>query len=286
MQCARKVFVPSLVVVWAASCAVFPDEAQLPADSAAGAAGHDNEGQAGGAAVEGGGGGNVNGSGGVPSHEAGAPGEGGLGGAGGGSEPLAGAPPSSAGACAMARQIVQGAAADTWIEAAKPTMGHGDEASLLVTGDPDAERRALLSFVLAPAPEGATLVRGTVTLQLEANGDLGLTERHLELSQLEHPVSEPHSSWNKWDNGNAQWRSGGGDFGAAIASATIPALTMTAAVSFDVTASLEAAWSSTSVPFPLIVREVGGTPTPPAVLAFTSREGDALVPELLMEYCP
>lgn len=276
MQCARKVIVPSLVVVWAASCAVFPDEAQLPADGAAGAAGQAGSAPAGGVGA-------VSGADAGSGHEAGS----GLSGAGAGSEPLGGAATGSAGACAMPRQVPVPALADTWIESAKPSARHGADPSLLVTGDPDDERRALVYFSLPEVPAGATLLRGTVTLHLESNSDLRLAPRYLELSQLEREFSEEFTTWTKWDNGgSATWDPTAGDFAAAIATTTIPALTTTAAVSFDITATLKAAWSTGIVPFPLIVREVGDTPTPPAELAFASRERDALVPELLMEYCP
>jgi hypothetical protein len=281
MQCARKVIVPSLVVVWAASCAVFPDEAQLPADGAAGAAGHIAEGQAG--SVAAGGVGAVNGADGGSGQEAGA----GLSGAHAGSESLAGASTGSAGACAMPRQFELEATADTWIESGKPSARHGGDLSLLVTGDPENERRALLLFSLPDAPPGARLLRGTVTLHLESNSDLSLAARHLELSQLEREFSEERTTWNNWESGGGStWDSQGGDFGAALASAMIPRLTPNGSVSFDITATLEAVWSTGIVPLPLIVREVGDTPTPPAELAFVSRERDALVPELLMEYCP
>lgn len=270
---------PSLVVVWAVSCAVFPDEAQLPADGAAGAAGQAGSAPAGGVGA-------VNGTDGGSGHEAGTPG-GGLSGAGAGSEPLAGASTGSAGACAMPKQFVQEATADTWIESARPSARHGGDFSLLVSGDPDDERRALVSFPLPELPVGATLIRSTVTLHLEGNSDLGRAERHLELSQLVREFSEEFTTWTKWDNGgDATWDPAAGDFAAVIATTTIPPLTNTATVSFDITATLETALSTGIVPFPLIVREVGDAPTPPAELAFTSHERDALVPELLMEYCP
>jgi hypothetical protein len=280
MQCARKVIIPSLVVVWAASCAVFPDEAQLPADGAAGAAGHSSAGQAG--SVAAGGVGAVNGADGGSGQEAGA----GLSGAGAGSEPIAGASTGSGGACDMPLLFELEAMADTWIESGKTSARHGEDAFLLVTGDPEDERRALVAFSLSGAPTRATLLRATVTLHLESNSDASRAARHLELSQLEQSFDEGRTTWDNWSSGNGgAWDSPGGDFGAAIASATIPALTTTATVSFDITATL-AAWSTTTVPLPLILREVGGTPTPPAELAFVSSERDALVPELLMEYCP
>jgi hypothetical protein len=186
----------------------------------------------------------------------------------------------------MPKQFVQVATADTWIEAGRPSARHGDDFSLLVTGDPEDERRALVSFSLPDAPAGATLLRGTVTLHLESNSDLGLAPRQLELSQLDREFSEEFTSWSKWDNGAATWDPAAGDFAATIATTAIPALTPSGSVSFDITATLEAAWFTGVVPLPLIVREVGDTPTPPAELAFVSRERDALVPELLMEYCP
>jgi hypothetical protein len=272
---ARKVSLLSLLVAWAASCAVFPDEAVLPEEVHAGDAG------ASGAVVEAGAGagaamatGPAGGVGGVPSVEAGAPPA--LAGAGG-AEPV----------CSQLQQVLSVPTADTWIDAARPSTGHGPDDRLFVVGG-TAERRALLQFTLPAAVPGATLLRATITLQLASNDDVSLAERVLEMSLLEQQVDEGRTTWNNWGNGaSRRWSLPGGDFGPALAFATLPALSMSGEVEFDVTALAADAFSATAVPLPLIVREVGAPPTPPAELAFTSRQGDASkVPELLIEYCP
>lgn len=278
---ARKVLLPSLLVVWAASCAVFPDEAVLPAQPEAGAAGQGVEPHAGadgegGSGVAGLGGSSIGGSSGVGGEPA-----------GGAPEPVAGGPSGGAPSCTEPRQISRASTGDTWIESAKPKMGHGNDMVLSVTAAGSDEQRALLAFSLPAAMAGATLIRATVTLHLEANADATLAERHLEVSQLEQLFQEGAANWENWGNGNRPWQALGGDLGPTLASAVIPASTGSGVVVFDVTSAVAASMSTELVPLPLIVREVGAPPTPPAELAFTSRQGDASrVPELLIEYCP
>lgn len=284
MSRARVLLLTSLAVGWAVSCSVFPDEAVLPPHGDAGAAGDAGDasvGQAGSGTS--GGAPPVAGSGalaGEPSF-GGAPAGGGpdsLGGAG------AGGGPSE---CPAPLEVSREATADTWIEEATPAAGHGDDAALCVVGAPEPQR-ALMQFLLPIKAAGASLIRATVRLRLQSNADATLSERHLEMSQLEQLVDPDRTTWNNWGSGgNREWQMKGGDFGLAVASATIPAELTEGWVSFDVTAAVDAALSTTAaVPFPLIVLEVGAAPTPPAALAFTSTEGDALEdPELLIEYC-
>lgn len=286
MSRARVLILPSLAVGWAVSCAVFPDEAVLPPRGDAGAAG-----DAGDASVAQAG---VGTSGGAPSVAgsgalAGEPGLGGAGaGAGGGPDSFGGAAAGGGpNECPAPGEVSREATADTWIEKATPGAGHGDDAALRVVGDPEPQR-ALMQFLLPIKAAGANLIRATVRVHLQSNADATLSERHLEMSQLEQLVDPERATWDNWGSGsNREWQMPGGDFGLAVASATIPAELTEGWVSFDVTAAVDAALSTTAaVPFPLIVLEVGAAPTPLAALAFTSTEGDDLEdPELLIEYC-
>jgi hypothetical protein len=178
------------------------------------------------------------------------------------------------------------AAADTWIESAKPAVGHGTDPNLFVVQGGE-ERRALLSFNLPMAPTGSSLVRAELRLRLESNADAALAERELTLHLLEQVVVEARTTWNNYGNGSSQqWTTRGGDYGPAVASTTIRALTQNGPLSFDVTSLVADVWGSEPIPLPLIVLEVS-EPTAPAELAFTSREGDALgAPELRLHYCP
>jgi hypothetical protein len=265
---------------------VFPDEAVLPGGEAGGPAGGA---QAGAASAAG-----AVAAGGAPS----AAGSGALAGepnVGGAPTTMGGAPDSLGGAatggapndCADPSEIIRDATADTWIEKATPGAGHGDDGVLHVVGGAE-EQRALVQFSLPMRQAGTSLIRATVRLRLQANADVTLAERHLEMSQLEQQVDSQRATWSNWGNGaSRRWQMAGGDFGLALASATIPAEVAGGWVSFDVTAAVEEALSPTSaVPFPLIVLEVGDPPTSPSALAFTSTEGDdSEDPELLIEYC-
>jgi hypothetical protein len=260
-------------MIWAASCAVFPDRAQLPEAGAGGqgdgAGGSDHivagAGDAG-SLAEGG---------------ATAPPEGGAGGAG--PEPSAGA--AGQGCAPVERELA--AVADTWIDSARPAMGHGNDASLSVVKGRD-EQRALLSFNLPAALAGALLVRATLNLRLEANADPAIAERQLQVHRLEQAVDETRATWNNYANGVSGRRAiPGGDFGPVWGVAVVAALTSGGVVAFDVTDTLAEALASELVSLPLIVLEEGPAPPAPSELAFTSREGDAVgAPVLVIEYCP
>ena len=273
---AWKLLLPGLALIVALSCSVFPDQAELPPSGDAGAGGEPGEG-----------GTSLGAAGQTGPSEAGQAGEGGAypSGLGG-----AGAEPSSAGAggapgCA-AQQSSFVALGDTWIESAKPATPHGSDPTLGVVKGED-ERRALFLFNLPVAPDGFVLVRAELQLHLESNADQSFAARLLEVSLLEHLVNEGRTTWNNHDNGASnQWATPGGDFGPPLGSATIPPLTQAGPVSFDLTTAIGELLSTAVVPLPLIVREVGAEPTPPAELAFTSKQGDALgAPKLLLEFC-
>jgi hypothetical protein len=165
-------------------------------------------------------------------------------------------------------------------------LAHGTDPNLFVVEGTE-ERRALLSFNLPVAPTGASLVRAELRLRLESNADAALAKRELEVHLLEQLVDEGRTTWNNYASGaSQQWANPGGDYGPAVASTTISALTQNGPVSFDVTSVVAGAFGAEPIPLPLIVREVS-SPTAPAELAFTSRQGDDLgAPELLLEYCP
>jgi hypothetical protein len=273
-----------LAAAGAFSCSVFPDEATLPSASAGagggsvlptgGAAGGDDVGPAplGGAGAADGGSLSAGGAG------AGAPPLGMAGSdAGGGG----GAPP-----CTAPQPTVIAVTADTWIEAAKPTIAHGNDDVLSVVGG-GQERRALLEVTLPAAMADALLVKATLALHLQANADVGLAARQLSLHQLEHAVIEARATWNKWDNGaKGNWRALGGDFGAAVAQAQVPAGTTNSTLTFDVTEVVGSTLAPTAIPLSLILLETGAPPAAAAELAFTSREGDASgAPTLILEYC-
>ncbi len=219
--------------------------------------------------------------GGAPGAVAGAPsmvGTGGVVDAPGG----AGGAPSG---CLSPQGQVVTVAADTWIEAVKPTTGHGNDKTLSVVGGAQ-ERRALLQLTLPAALPGAVLLKATLALQLQANRDAGLALRQLSVHRLEHTVDESRTTWNAWAQGNRAWTKPGGDFGPPLAQAAIPAGTSGGTLTFDVTAAARAALSAQPVPFALIILESGAPPPLPAELAFASREGDAsAIPALILEYC-
>ncbi len=285
----RLALFPLLAAVYAASCAVFPDEAVLPAAS-------DND-------LGGGGNGAVAGS----SSEAGSPiATSGVGGGlvdyGGGSG-LAGAAdagnggaggviePSEGGAggtgivpCADPQQTVVIVSEDTWIGSAKDVVTHGDDVQLFVDTGAD-ERRMLLWVNLPAVPDGAWLLKATLILNLESNADVAQAERRLGLHLLSKSFVEGKATWVNFSNGNNRWAMPGGDYGAILARATLPAGSSSGPLSFDVTTPVAMAYAAAVVPLPLIIREVGLLPAAPAALAFTSAEGDASQPSLLVEYC-
>ena len=261
-------------MVVAFSCSVFPDQAELPLSENAGAGGEPSEGgMSFGAAGQTGP--NEAGQGGVqPAGLAGAGAEAANAGAGGATD------------CATMQEsllMIQ----DTWIESVKPSTGHGNEPILSVVKG-EEERRAVLGFNLPGLPASTLLVRAELRLNLESNADVALAERQLEVRLLEHVFDEARATWNNFDNGvSGQWAMPGGDFGPALAAANVPEMIHDGPVTFDLTSAVSEMLSTVSVPLPLIVLEVGLAPTPPAELALTSSEGDALVaPQLFLEYCP
>lgn len=279
----------------AISCAVFPDEATLPASSA----GSTSE------AGKSSGGTSVLPSGGVSNSEAGTAmllggtsNQGGSlvvqGGApiqGGGTAGEAGTPTGPGGAggmpgCDEPQEREVFASADTWIEAAKPSNGHGSDQALSVVGG-GQERRALLEFPLPAAVAGTVLLKATLSLHLQANADVGLAERRLQVRRLSQAVSEDRTNWTNWGNGGSRkWLTPGGDFGSVLDSARISAGTAEGPLIFDITATVSEAWSGAAAALPLIVMENGAPPAAPAELAFTSRAGDASnVPTLFLQYC-
>ncbi|HEX2872181.1 MAG TPA: DNRLRE domain-containing protein [Polyangiaceae bacterium] len=287
-----------LGLLGAFSCAVFPDEATLPGGSA-GEAGEDSgagKGTAGTSVLPSGGSSSTAGTGmllggtstdgGVPPTDAGAPplGEGGTtttpGGAGGAGG-TAGTP-----SCADPQERVIAVSADTWIEAAKPSAGHGNDQQLFIIGG-GQERRALFELTLPAAPAGAVLLKATFGLRLESNAAVGLAERRLQVRELSQAVNEGSASWNNWGNGSSRkWMLPGGDFGPVLASTRVPASTGDGPVTFDVTAPVAQAFAADPVVLSFIVMENGAPPAAPAELAFTSSEGDASgVPTLTLQYC-
>lgn len=216
--------------------------------------------------------------GGAPTGDSGAPtSPGGAGGAG-----AAGGMPG----CAEPQERVVLLSADTWIEADKPSNGHGNDQVLSVVGG-GQERRALLEFTLPAAQQGTVLLQATLTLHLQANADAGLAERRLQVRRLGQAIREERTTWTNWGNGGSRkWLVPGGDFGPVLDGARISAGTAEGNLMFDVTATVREAWSAAAVALPLIVMENGAPPLAPAELAFTSREGDASsVPTLLLQYC-
>jgi len=260
-------------MVIALGCSVFPDHAELTGLGGAGAAGEANEG-----------GGSVGAAGQASSGGA----EGGAaatGFGGAGAEPQTSAGAAGAAGCPTEERRFT-AAGDTWIEFVKPATPHGTDPILFVVKGAE-ERRALLSFNLPAAPPGSTLIRAELRLHLASNADAALAERQLEVHLLDQVISEARTTWNNYDNGaSQQWLDPGGDYGDVLAQAIIPALIQDGPVIFDLTSAVAEVFAADPVPLPLIVLEATER-MPPAGLAFTSRQGDALgAPELLLEYCP
>jgi hypothetical protein len=276
------------------SCAVFPDEATLPAGSStAGSAGaggttvvaHSGsggrtDGGAGASAVAGGAEGGSLGTAGVPG-QAGAGGEtsvvGGAAGAGtGGTAP-----------CLNPEQQVVAVTADTWIDAAKSGASHANDAELSVVGGTTGERRALLQVMLPAVPAGKVLNQASLVLHLLVNADATGKVRSLGLHQLQQEVVESRATWTNYANGNAgKWLTPGGDFGPELSTAAVRAGMANGTVTFFITAPVRKIMGATAIPLPVIVLEKGLPPPAPAALAFTSSEGDASsIPALILEFC-
>lgn len=272
---------------------MFPDEAVLPATSntdLGGGGGNEtvagSSADAGSPPASGGAGtGSIDSGGGAGLAGAADAGNGGVGGVIEPSGGQGGAGGTGVATCDDPLQTVVVPTEDTWIGSAKPGTGHANDTQLFVDTGAD-ERRMLLWIDLPAAPDGASLVRATLTFHLEANADVTLAQRRLGLHLLSESFVESRTTWTNFSNGaNNKWATPGGDYGALLARATLPAGTSTGPLSFDVTEPLAMAYAATLVPLPLIIREIGVLPPAPAVLAFTSAEGDASQPSLVIEYC-
>jgi hypothetical protein len=209
---------------------------------------------------------------------------GGVGGAtnpGGGGVGAGGTPVT----CDAPEQRVLPIATDTWIDAAKPSTTHGTDKQLSVVGGA-GERRALLQVGLPAAPDGAWLIEATLTLSVESNADVTLAPRRFALHRLSQAFVENRTTWLNFDNAGKAWAAPGGDFelqqlaGADFSEAGAPGV-----LSFDVTEALGLLFSSQAVPLSLIILETGTVPAAPSELAFTSTEGDASDPSLVIDFC-
>jgi hypothetical protein len=280
-----------LALVWGGSCAVFPDEATLPrngpitsgGETTAAGAGTQTAGSSGVATVVGG----AAGEGGAPGAAGEPPVSAGGSGGSGGNEPLAGAAGAAEPTCEQPRDVVVRFEVDTWVEAAKPGAKHGTDALLSIVGG-GSERRAMLQLSIPAAPAGALLQRAELELTLSANADASRAARTLAVHRLLREILETRTDWDQFENGSGgEWDAGGGDFGAEVARTTIPAGTASGAISFDVTAAVEALdVSATAKTAGVIVLEVSPPPMAPADLAFVSAEGDAAeAPRLQLHYC-
>ena len=277
----RFVLYPLLVTAYAVSCAVFPDEAVLPAvgntdlggagsSEAAGATAAAGEPMTstGGAAQTGGVGGLADAGNGGVGGSAGAAGEGGA----------------SEATCESPQQTVVVVDEDTWIDAAKPATSHGNDTQLWVEPG-ENERRALLRVDLPAASSGAWLTRATLILNLESNADPDLAERWFGLYVLSKPFDEGKTTWVQFDNTDNDWASPGGDFGDIVASGQLEAGSAQGSLTFDVTKPLAAVYGTQPVPVGLILIDIGTPALASAELAFTSAEGDASRPSLVIESC-
>lgn len=271
-----------LALVVAASCSVFPDQARLPRGALVGAGGAGAGPDAGsaGSGID-----SLPAAGASPGAGGGAPTAGGEPGSAGAAGSGEGGASAGAGGCANSGSVRGAVTADTWIEAANPNATHGKEARLSVVGG-GSEQRGLLQLSLPAVPNAAVMLKASLTLHLEANADGSLASRQLELHGLDQDVDENRASWVSWSNGNRKWTHAGGDFGAALAEAVLPAGTSSGALSFDVTLAVQEALAKNVATLPFIVVETGAPPPAPADLAFGAREGNAShIAELSLEYC-
>ena len=263
---------------------MFPDQAVLPSGASAGSASAGSANSAGSASAGAGGDDATPGGSGTGGVAAGA------GGAGGTTEPSGGAGADAGGAggtpsCDDPQTTPVTLSADSWIDASNPGAGNGSATTLSVVGGA-AEHRALLSLSLPVPPPGAFLLRATLRLQLQTNADATLASRQLGLHRLQRQFVENRASWTNWSNGQpGKWSEPGGDFGELQAQATVAPGTAAGPVEFDITPLVALEASTQPVPLSLIVLELGSAPAAPAALAFTSREGDASAPVLLIDYC-
>jgi hypothetical protein len=261
------------------SCTIFPDQATLPT-AVAGSAGSATVGGSGGDATDmtpnagagGDGRGAAGSEGGAP--QAGMAGVNGLGGEGG------------ADACANPQTLLGLATADTWIESAKPTTGHGKDAVLVVSAVDGMDERALLDLTLPAVSDKELVLKATLNLHLQANADQMLVARQLRAHSLAHAVVEARATWNNWDGPGNPWQTAGGDFEPAFAEATVASGTSEGIVTFDVTAAVRAALAAQATSVRFIVLESGSAPPAPAELSFISRQGLVSgIPALIIEVC-
>lgn len=286
---ARIGWLSILTVAVSYSCSIFPDRAELPTASAGrGIAGEANTSEAGLGGVSNG---NVPPAGAAGSSDGVVGGAPGSAGAAANAGAAADAPGGASGApsgCMSPQQQVVAVTVDTWIEAAKPNAGHGNDKLLSVVGGA-AEARALFQVTLPALAPGTVLLKATLALHLATNADVGLVKRELRVHRLGQEISETRTTWTNWGQGTTHaWTTPGGDFGPMLARAAIPAGTSNGAVTFELTAAVQTAVSPQAVPLALIVVEDSVPPAAPAELAFTSREGDASSgpPALILAYCP
>jgi hypothetical protein len=204
----------------------------------------------------------------------------------GGELTAAGAGGSMPTPCVNLEQQAVIATADTWIDAAKPSSGHGNEKTLSVVAGTD-EHRALLGFTLPAVPAGKVLNRASLALHLETDADVNLTARRLGLHLLAQAVNESKATWMNYDNGTkGRWATFGGDYGPELSAVTVKAGESSGSVTFKVTDPIRTIIGGASIPLWLIVLEKSSPPPAPAELAFTSSEGDALgIPALILDYC-
>jgi hypothetical protein len=277
-----------LAALVAASCAVFPDRADLPLQ-ASGAAGSAHTG---GQSSKGDGGAGRDS---MPaqagSDVAGQPDAAGTSLGGAPDAPVAGAGGTELGAsgaagepavCTGPVQRIVPIDLDTWISSRRQTTGYSGDATLSVVGAPD-ERRAMLQFTVPVPNDGNLLTHAELTLRLQANADATSVSRLLGLHRLSHEI-DSKTTWKKFSNGSQNWDTSGGDFGVELARASVPAGTSEATLTFDV--SEEIRGSSAPVTVSVVILEIGAAPAAPAELAFGALEGDASkAPQLILTYC-
>jgi len=281
-----------LAALVAASCAVFPDRAELPLQ-VSGAAGSAIAGAASTTAGSGGASGESTRAQ-AGADMAGQPDAAGtsLGGApdvltgagAGGTEPAAaGAGGAEAAACVREVEVSVPIDFDTWISSSDQNQGYPDDATLSVVGAP-SERRAMLQFTIPVATDGKVLAKARLTLHLQGNADATSASRLLGLHRLTHPI-DSKTTWKKYSDGATNWDARGGDFGAELARASVPPGISEASVSFEVAGQFSGD-SSAPLSVSIVILEIGPAPAAPSELAFGALEGDASqAPQLILTYC-
>ncbi len=188
--------------------------------------------------------------------------------------------------CAAPHDYSVSTTLDLWIGSADEGANHGGDDVLYVSGGSD-ERRALFAITLPAAPAGAVLLSAAILLDLESNADASQVARQLVLRLVApRAVREDKANWTHFAQGNNRWDTPGGDLGEPVSEAEVPAGTSSGQVRFDVTEAVRGALTSSSSLRGIAVLETGQAPSPPAELAFTSREGNASgSPRLSLRYC-